>query len=325
MNRKEQLNQWLVEEKVLGTADYRVAPLAGDASFRSYHRVWVGEKSYVVMDAPPPESPKQFIDIAALLAREGLTVPAVLKAELGTGFLLLSDFGDRLYLNELNNETADSLYQIAFEALLKIQAIKTDLPSFDRSLLETQMGVFEEWYLQKNKSIRLSVSLKAILDPINEEIYQVIESQPQVLVHRDYHSRNLMILSKDSPGILDFQDTIIGPITYDLVSLLQDCYISWPRARVEKWVEAYREQAISNGLLSSSESSQTFLRWFDWTGLQRHLKNLGVFSRLNIRDNKPGYLKSIPQVLRYIFDTCERYPALKPLQTFLMALETEAV
>jgi len=323
MTRREQLDQWL--KTALETTDYRVAPLAGDASFRSYHRVWVGEKSYVVMDAPPPESPKQFMDIAALLAGEGLTVPVVLGAELSIGFLLLSDFGDRLYLNELNNETADALYQTAFAALLKIQAIKADSPNFDRSLLETQRGVFEEWYLQKNKSIRLSSGLKAILDPINEQIYQVIEAQPKVLVHRDYHSRNLMILAEDSPGILDFQDAIIGPITYDLVSLLQDCYISWPRERVEQWVEAYREQAVSRGLLSSSVRPETFLQWFDWTGLQRHLKNLGVFSRLNIRDNKPGYLKSIPQVLHYIFETCERYTALKPLQIFLMSLDMETV
>jgi aminoglycoside/choline kinase family phosphotransferase len=317
------LHQWL--GNALKTTDYQLSSLAGDASFRSYHRVRVQEKSYVVMDAPPPESPQEFVSIAILLKQAGLQVPEIMAEDLSTGFLLLSDFGDRLYLNELNLETANGLYQAAFQALLKIQSIKTTLPDFDSALLQTQMDVFEEWYLQKNKSIQVIASLQATLQPIYECIYSVFEMQPKVLVHRDYHSRNLMILPLDEPGILDFQDAIFGPITYDLVALLQDCYISWPRLRVEQWVESYRTQAIAHGLLDAKHTPETFLRWFDWTGLQRHLKNLGVFSRLHYRDNKPNYLKSIPQVLSYVFATSERYSELQPLAHFLRSVAWEAV
>jgi len=323
MTRMLALHQWL--EKALKTTDYQLSPLAGDASFRSYHRLQVKEKSYVVMDAPPPESPKQFIQVAALLKQARLQVPEIIAEDLSTGFLLLSDFGDRLYLNELNFETADALYQAAFQTLLKMQPIKAAFPDFDNALLKMQMDVFEEWYLQKNKSISITSSLRATLQPIYEDIYSVFTLQPKVLVHRDYHSRNLMILPKDGPGILDFQDAIFGPITYDLVSLLQDCYISWPRSAVELWVESYRTQAIAHGLLDSNLTRETFLRWFDWTGLQRHLKNLGVFSRLYYRDNKPNYLKSIPQVLSYIFATTEHYSELQPLAHFLKSVELEVV
>lgn len=321
MVRDQVLEKWLGQ--VLGTPAFIRRPLAGDASFRRYDRIAVAEKSYVLMDAPPPEIPGVFAEIAALLEKQGLSVPRVLHQDLGHGFLVLSDLGDRLYLNELNEHTADRLYQDAFDALLEIQArvvAPCGFSAFDRAFLKRQLNIFEEWYLEKHKALPISEEIQALLTPIYEHLFQVIECQPQVFVHRDYHSRNLMILEEGSPGILDFQDAMIGPITYDLVSLLQDCYISWPRERVVDWVESVRVESKHLGLLKQSTTAAEFLQWFDWTGLQRHLKNLGIFARLYYRDQKSGYLKDIPQLLHYITETCDRYVELKPLQQFLETL-----
>ena len=318
MSRERALEQWLQE--VLKTPDFKRTVLAGDASFRRYYRIYFEELQYVVMDAPPPEAPHLFAEIALMLEKQGLSVPRIVAMEINEGFLLLSDLGDRLYLNELNENTVDNLYQDAFKAMLKIQKCEAALPAFDRDFLQRQFGIFEEWYLEKHKAIEISESDQAMLRPIYELLFQVIENQPQVLVHRDYHSRNLMILEEGNPGILDFQDAMRGPITYDLVSLLQDCYIAWPRERVVEWVADFRLQAKKTGLSTLKEDFFEFLRWFDWTGLQRHLKNLGIFSRLHHRDNKSGYLKDIPQVLNYIFATCSHYPELHPLGTFLQSV-----
>ncbi len=321
MNRDQRLIHWL--NNTLKTTEYQCVPLAGDASFRSYRRVYVGGDQYIVMDAPPPESTEHFVAIAELLTSQGLTVPKIVARDLEQGFLLLSDLGDRLYLNELNEATADALYQDAFKALFVLHSCRSDLPKFDRPFLQFQMGIFEEWYLGKNKSITVTQTIAEELNPVYERIYQVIERQPQVLVHRDYHSRNLMILEDNNPGILDFQDAIIGPVTYDLVSLLQDCYITWPRERVVDWVASFQRQAQTIGIIDNRSSRNEFLQWFDWTGLQRHLKNLGIFSRLHFRDNKSGYLKDIPRVLSYILETCQRYGELQPLQSFLETIEME--
>lgn len=315
MIRQQIRDQWLKE--ALEGKDYQIIPLAGDASFRSYYRVKTIDRQFVLMDAPPPEVPHQFVDIALLLRDHGLLVPEIVASKLEEGFLLLSDLGDRLYLNELNENSADSLYQAAFTSLLKMQKIQSSLPAFDRDFLERQMGIFEEWYLKKNKGILVSDSLKENLYPIYQKLFQIIETQPQVLVHRDYHSRNLMIIGEEEPGVLDFQDAMVGPITYDLVSLLQDCYIVWPRERVVNWVSDFQQRATQAGYLTGKESYQEFLRWFDWTGLQRHLKNLGIFSRLNLRDNKSGYLKDIPRVLGYIQEIVNLYPELSSLQAIL--------
>lgn len=323
MSRQHIRDQWLRE--VFSTKAHEVKPLAGDASFRSYHRVWVAERQFVLMDAPPPEAPQKFVEIALLFREHGLSVPEIVASHLEHGFLLLSDLGDRLYLNELNDLSADGLYQDAFTAIFKMQRITSTLPFFDRPFLERQMDIFEEWYLKKNKGIIISPEFKKILEPVYQLLFETIENQPQVLVHRDYHSRNLMILSEGSPGVLDFQDAVIGPITYDLVSLLQDCYITWPRERVVHWVRDFQLQARKEGRLTGKESETEFLRWFDWTGLQRHLKNLGIFSRLHLRDNKPGYLADIPRVLGYIQETCGRYPELKNLQTLMKTLDGEIV
>ena len=322
MSREQILEKWL--ENVLNTTDFKRTPLAGDASFRRYYRVSVQESQYVVMDAPPPEAPHLFVEVARLLGVQGLSVPHIVANQMEEGFLLLSDLGDRLYLNELNEKTADSLYHDAFKAMLKIQTCQTELPAFDRDFLQRQLGIFEEWYLKTHRSVDPLAHL-TMLAPLYELLFQAIEEQPQVLVHRDYHSRNLMILENGNPGILDFQDAMRGPITYDLVSLLQDCYISWPREKVEEWVADFHTQAKEAGLLETTNEFTKFLRWFDWTGLQRHLKNLGIFARLHHRDGKSGYLNDIPRVLSYVLQTCKRYSELQPLQDFFQTLDQQEV
>lgn len=321
MIREQLLEDWL--SRVLKARPFKRLPLAGDASARQYFRVHVDGRQYVVMDAPPPEVPQVFADIALVLEQQGLQVPKVIHSDFQHGFLLLSDLGDRLYLSELNNISADILYSAAFAALLKIQQCTKTLPIFDQDFFERQIGLFEEWYLKKHCAFTLFdlEKTKVLLNPVYEKLFEVWQSQPQVFVHRDYHSRNLMVLPEQAPGILDFQDAMTGPITYDLVSLLQDCYISWPRERIENWVHDFYQRAKNIGLLSGQETHAEFLRWFDLTGLQRHLKNLGIFARLHYRDNKSGYLKDMPQVLTYISETCHRYGELKPLSNFFETLQ----
>lgn len=324
MQREQLLDEWL--KYVLKTNHFNRVSLAGDASARRYFRVSEQGTRYVVMDAPPPEIPRVFADIAAVLAQHDLEVPKVIQADFDKGFLLLSDFGDRLYLSELNEVTADYLYQDAADALLKIQHCQKKLPLFDQAFFYRQLEIFEEWYLKKHQGFT-HIDLKntqAILSPIYAILFEVCREQPQVFVHRDYHSRNLMILPQNGPGILDFQDAMTGPITYDLVSLLQDCYIAWPRERIQNWVLDFYGKAKESKLLTGQETYSEFLRWFDLTGLQRHLKNLGIFARLHYRDNKSGYLKDIPQVLKYISETCDRYAELQPLLSFFKTLHKTA-
>lgn len=321
MTREVLLDEWLT--RVLKTKHFNRVSLAGDASARRYFRVTVeGGTQYVVMDAPPPEVPQIFAEIALVLEQQGLAVPKVLHKDFEQGFLVLSDFGDRLYLNELNEASADPLYQSAFAALDQIQDCQKTLPRFDRDFFDRQLSIFEEWYLKTHKKCSLMdvKSARDILEPIYEKLFEVWQHQPQVFVHRDYHSRNLMVLPTQSPGILDFQDAMTGPITYDLVSLLQDCYIAWPRERIQNWVRDFYHTATEKNRLNEQATYADFLRWFDLTGLQRHLKNLGIFARLYYRDNKAGYLKDIPQVLKYITETCTRYTELKPLLNFFETL-----
>lgn len=319
MVRDHSIDEWL--NKTLKGGVYQRIPLAGDASQRRYYRVLLPHQSYVLMDAPPPESCVEFVDIAKRLKGAGLQVPEIIASDLQQGFLLLSDFGDRLYLQELNDATADHLYQEAFQALVQIQQCSTQgLATFNTQFAKEQLSLFEQWYVRKHKNID-SQSLLQSLHPVYEVILSVIDEQPWVFVHRDYHSRNLMVLATQGPGILDFQDARLGPITYDVVSLLQDCYVDWPRAKVVEWIENFRQKVIQVGLLDSNVSQVDFVRWFDWTGVQRHLKNLGIFTRLYYRDNKNRYLNDIPRVLGYLSKACSLYAELKPLQTVLATLD----
>ena len=308
------IHDWLAP--TLGRKDFSLTPASADASFRRYFRVRCDQQAYIVMDAPPEqEDCRPFIAISALFSQLGLNVPQVRAQDLEQGLLLLDDLGERLYLSELNDETADGLYADAMQALLALQSAPARvvqaaaLPAYDRTLLLTEMNLFRDWYLQHHLGLSLSESEQAILDSLFCFLADSALSQPSVIVHRDYHSRNLMICDPN-PGILDFQDAVIGAPTYDLVSLLRDCYIVWPLERVQGWVEYYFNQAQAAGILPTTVSLTQFMRWFDLMGIQRHLKASGIFARLNHRDHKPGYLDDIPRTLDYIRRVGAAYPEL---------------
>jgi N-acetylmuramate 1-kinase len=315
--RLEQLKVWLNDNKIT----YQdIAPASADASFRRYFRITDAEKTFIVMDAPPEkEDCKPFVDIAKLLFGFGLNVPQILQQDLEQGFLLLSDLGNTVFLSELNNNTVDEMYGSAMKSLLLMQKNKKpNLPAYDETLLRNELNLFPDWYLEKQLKITVSAEQKEVLEKTFKILIKNALEQPQVCVHRDYHSRNLMVNknNSDAPGVIDFQDAVIGAVTYDLVSLLKDCYIDWPREKIEAWVKYFHTEAESLGIINKV-SFDKFLRWFDLMGLQRHLKVAGIFSRLKHRDGKTGYLKDIPRTMDYVFDVLERYPEFKPLQTLL--------
>lgn len=320
-DRFNALRAWL--ERVLPAPMASIAPASVDASFRRYFRVNfaqaieisgapAGAHSLIAMDAPPPqEDCRPFVAVAKLLAAAGVHAPAVLREELSLGFLLLSDLGTRTYLAELSDATAPALYRDATDALIRWQQASRDdvLPPYDRTLLLRELNLFPDWYITKHLGVALDDAQRKVLATAFERILDNNLGQPRVYVHRDYHSRNLMITTERSPGIIDFQDALAGPIAYDLVSLLKDCYIDWPRARVEAWVEGYRRSVQQRGLAPGADAAQ-FLRWFDLAGLQRHMKVLGIFARLWYRDGKSGYLGDLPRTLEYVRDTATRYAEL---------------
>jgi len=312
------LQQWLRRD--LGIAFDNIEAASGDASFRRYFRIDHDGESLIVMDAPPDkEDCVPFINLANALLKTGLNVPRVLQQNLEQGFLLLSDLGSVQYLEQLNSESAEQLYGDAFDALLLMHRDTKNharLPPYDHTLLIKEMVLMREWYLEKNLNVTLSPQQHTVLDDAFELLAQSALAQPQVLVHRDYHSRNLMVVDKGNPGVLDFQDAVIGPITYDLVSLLKDCYIEWPREQVLNWVRRYHQRLLSNHIIEEVSEAQ-FIKWFDLMGVQRHLKVLGIFSRLNIRDGKSGYLKDIPLTLAYVLEVCGLYEELEPLRQLL--------
>jgi len=318
--RLEQLKRWLEAE--LDFSEYTLNPASADASFRRYFRVVHQGESFIVMDAPPgKEDSRPFIDISRMLFDVGLNVPVVIDDDLEQGFLLLSDLGSRPYLDELNGETVERLYGDALSALATIQTcIPGDgsLPSYDRTLLLKEMMLFSEWLLGKHLGIALDATQTAVIDTAFTQLADNALEQPQVCVHRDYHSRNLMMTDRNNPGILDFQDAVVGPVTYDLVSLLRDCYIDWPRAQVEDWALGYQELALQSGILREEhEDPVRFLRWFDLMGMQRHLKAAGIFARLNHRDGKPGYLQDIPRTLGYVVEVASRHEELAGFGRFV--------
>ncbi len=318
-DRFEDLKVWLADALCLPTFDIQAA--SGDASFRRYFRVRYEGHSVIAVDAPPgPEDSQPFIAVARLFDELGVNVPKVLEADLERGFMLLSDLGTRLYLDELGEDSVARLYGDALSVLMVIQACGPQddtLPPYDHALLLREMALFGQWFLKTHLKLELSAAEQALLDKVYENLAYSALEQPRVCVHRDYHSRNLLVTEKHNPGILDFQDAVIGPITYDLVSLLRDCYIAWPRKRVEDWAIGYHELALQSGVLQD-DNAERFLRWFDWMGVQRHLKATGIFARLNHRDAKPDYLRDIPRTLGYVEDVTRRYPELADFYRFLM-------
>jgi hypothetical protein len=322
--RFEVLKDWT--GRMLGAGVFDIRPASADASFRRYFRVTQGQRSLIVMDAPPDKGGMgPYVTIARHFHALGLNVPEVLEQDHERGFLLITDLGEQLYQGSLNEQTVERLYGDALGALIVLQAgtsITTDkfLPDYDEALLLREMEIFREWYLGRHLGLRLSAGQNRVLDEVFAQLARSALAQPRVWVHRDYHSRNLMVTRLNNPGILDFQDAVLGPVTYDLVSLLRDCYIAWPRQRVEDWVKGYHELALQSGI-PAGEDDAGFLRWFDLMGVQRHLKASGIFARLNHRDGKPGYLEDIPRTLGYVHEVSTRYPELQPLQALLHELK----
>lgn len=308
-------------KKSLSFNEGDVSMLSGDASFRHYYRVKNNEISHVLVDADPKhEDNHSFVKVAAALQQADVHAPKVLDVDYKQGFMLLNDLGDELMLSHLNQNSASSLYSSAFKELIKIQACQCDVPEYDEQKLQQELSLFDEWFLNKLLNIELNCDEKSLLDAVYKSLIHKALSQPKVLVHRDYHSRNLMLLDDKAIGVLDFQDAVIGPVTYDLVSLLRDCYIDWPDDMVESWVQQFGQMAKEHGIITDLNPDQ-FKEWFDWMGLQRHLKCLGIFSRLNLRDNKPSYLGDIPRVMRYVLRVCDKYPELTQFKELLLKYE----
>lgn len=313
------LRRWLADELRLTVES--VAPASSDASFRRYFRVRHPGGSLIVMDAPPQqEDCRGFLAIAWLFRDLGLHVPEVLEMDLERGFLLLTDLGDRRYLDALDANSVEHLYGDALDALERLQTQgprdQSALPAYDRDLLHREMDLFTDWLLGRHLGVVLSEADRRVLDEGYQLLAESALAQPKVCVHRDYHSRNLMVVEERNPGVLDFQDAVIGPVTYDLVSLLRDCYIAWPRSQVETWAAQYYERPGVRELVGEVDL-ETWLRWFDWMGVQRHLKASGIFARLWHRDGKAGYLPDLPRTLRYILQVTSLYPELEALNELL--------
>ncbi|MEJ2321440.1 MAG: phosphotransferase [Gammaproteobacteria bacterium] len=318
--RTRQLDEWLKAQPGLDPASLQ--QVAGDASFRRYYRVSAGDNvSFIVMDAPPEhEDCGPFIDVTKRLEAAGVHVPRIQAQDPDQGFLLLEDLGDIQYLDRLDAQTAPRLYGDALGALLAMQARAPagGLPLYDETLLRFEMELFREWLCGRHLGLELDDDRNAMLDRVFARLVENALEQPQLFVHRDYHSRNLMLTEYRPPGIIDYQDAVKGPITYDLVSLLKDAYIRWPLEQVDAWAAGYAELALRSALIDEVQEQQ-FQRWFDLMGLQRHLKVAGIFARLFRRDGKAGYLADIPRVLDYIVEMAARYPEFGELAALILS------
>jgi len=294
---------------------------SSDASFRRYFR-WEGAgRSFVVMDAPPPqENCKPFVDIAFLLAKSGINVPKIYAEDLDRGFLLLNDLGNKTYLDVINGENADALFSDALQALLAFQQLPmvAPLPSYDVALLRRELELFPEWYVKRELGIEFDATQQLQWQQVSDLLIDSALAQPKVLVHRDYMPRNLM-LSEPNPGVLDFQDAVYGPVTYDVTCLFKDAFLSWPEERVRGWLENYWQQATALNIPVQPDF-EDFLRASDLMGVQRHLKVIGIFARICHRDGKPRYLADVPRFFAYIEAVIARRPELAQLQALLVSL-----
>lgn len=317
--RAQCLKKWL--HSALGASVSDVVPASEDASFRRYFRVSANGRRYIVMDAPPEfEDCRPFVAIAKALRACGIRAPEVFAEDLSQGFLLLSDFGDRLLLDALRVASPGPLYQKAYRELLTLQRCQEvpdyPLPEFDESMQLNEMHLSRDWYLQKLLEIPLPSTDLAQLERYFQHIAEQVMQQPKVFVHRDFHSRNIMCLESGELGIIDFQDAVWGPITYDILSLLRDCYIDWPPKQVERWLADYLREGVAANIIPDVSFAE-FLRWFDYVGIQRNLKCIGIFARLGLRDGKRGFLSDIPRVIHYAKQVCKRHQDLEDLQSFL--------
>jgi aminoglycoside/choline kinase family phosphotransferase len=324
------LSQWLSALRIPVAS---IAPASADASFRRYFRVslgatWPGSggaATLIAMDAPPPnEDCRPFVRVAALLEKAGVHVPRVLAADVDRGFLLMSDLGTRTYASALDAASAPRLYDDALDALVRLQRAAHDgeLPRYDEALLRRELALFPDWYVARHLARTLTRAQRSALDAVFGAIVANNLAQPRVLVHRDYHSRNLMVATPN-PGVLDFQDAVYGPITYDLVSLLRDAYVEWDEERQREWAIGYFERARGARLPVASDFAN-FWRDFEWMGVQRQIKVLGIFARLKHRDGKAAYVDDMPLVMRYLRRACARYQELDALTVLLDALDEDA-
>jgi aminoglycoside/choline kinase family phosphotransferase len=310
--RASRAREWALRE--LGLTDAGFAPASADASFRRYFRLEHQGRSWVLMDAPPErEDCRPFIHVAGLLLGAGLHGPQILAQNLEEGFLLLGDLGRQTYLHVINPDNADALFADAIAALVRWQLSTRpgELAPYDEALLRRELALFPDWYVARHLQRSLSTAQAATLERIDSLLVQAALAQPRVYVHRDYMPRNLMI-STPNPGILDFQDAVEGPISYDVVSLFKDAFLSWPAERVRGWARQYWTAGRAAGLPLAADF-EAFFRDFEWMGLQRHLKVIGIFARINYRDGKPHYLADVPRFIRYVRDTAGRYAELQPL------------
>ncbi len=341
--RQDVLAQWAadqIEQLYQHSIPAQMVTVSGDASFRRYFRINYQQndvqQSWIAVDAPPEhENSRQFVDIAKLWSSAGVKVPTVLAFDEPQGFMLLEDFGDVLLHPELTAEAADALYKSSIDSLIELQQLpKADnIPHYDRSLLDREMALFPDWLCEKHLGLMFSADDKAMLTEVFDTLAKTALAQTQVVVHRDYHSRNLMVCKANAPlhredfiGIIDFQDAVYGALTYDLVSLLKDCYIQWPREQVLIWLDYFKAHSPQSAALSKEQ----LVRDFDFMGMQRHLKAAGIFARLSIRDSKHDYLNDVPRTCDYILQTARLYPEFSAFShwletTFLPALNKKAL
>lgn len=313
--RKQIIRNWI--ESLYPNEEYSFDLASSDASFRRYFRLLIANSSLIIMDAPPEnEEITTFCRLARRFHKLGINVPEILHTESRLGLVLMSDLGSEHYLDHLNEQTAERLYGDALDCLVILQTGTFDDPDFLRpyssELLSGEMDLFRQWYLTTHLGLEITDEENKIMDDAWQLLIDSALEQPQLWVHRDFHSRNLMITEIHNPGVIDFQDAVTGPITYDLVSLLKDCYIEWPIERVEDWVLGYHDLALQSGLLEQDDKQQ-FLRWFHRMGIQRHLKVAGIFARLSHRDGKDSYLNDIPLTLRYLLSALKNDSDLKQL------------
>ncbi len=322
--RLRELSEWV--QRVAPAETFTIEPASADASFRRYFRVTLDGRTRIVMDAPPPqEDCRPFVHVAGLLKAAGVHAPEVLAQDLERGFLLLTDLGSRTYLDVLDADNAARLFGDAIGALVKWQLATRpgELPPYDEALLRRELALFPDWYVARHLRRTLTPAQQEALQSTFTLIVRSNLAQPTVFVHRDYMPRNLM-LSDPNPGVLDFQDAVVGPISYDIASLMRDAFLSWEEEQVIDWTVRYWERARQAGLPVPADFGE-FYRDFEWMGLQRHLKVLGIFARIHYRDGKPKYLADTPRFLGYVRKVAERYAALKPLLRLMDELEPRAV
>lgn len=312
-DRKTQLEKWL--EAGLSISDVKLHAVVGDASFRRYFRFMCNGRSYIAVDAPPEhENCRAFVALAVAYAQQDIGVPQVILSDFELGFMCLSDLGDQLLLDHLNGDQVDNIYRRVLDILPRIAKVITpstyQLPSYNRAMLQRELGLFSTWFLEKHLQLQLSSIEKRQLDHTVEQLITSALVQPQVGVHRDFHARNIMVGENDQLAVIDFQDAVIGPITYDAVSILRDCYVRWPDELVYELL-LYFKEIMGDQYPELEQINETeFVTWFDWMGIQRHMKVCGIFSRLYYRDDKDHYLADLPTVVSYLLDVAKKYTEL---------------